>query len=340
MEVLNMSHVSHEESLLSKRTLPQLEIIDEVQVEEFSRSTSDEEKSSIIKPPTLIELAFSLFLTSLSLFIRSLKSVSKTVFSYFVYHPSHATIIIALSLVISLLTITGTQLHEQLMLSRISEQSIDAIVLGSRFTREYTPETAFRRGTQEFLNVGAPEWMQREAIRAVLFQARRQGLSVIDQAVLLATVEIESGFNSMARAPSTSACGLFQFVRGTGQLFGLKHNECMDPNKNAEAGVLHYIQNYENSVADKVQHLTGPEKLFAVFENTYYLHHDGPFSSNPSPELKATVLSGVAFLFRAYEVLLEDEIRQQQTPSFMDSFSNEFWRIVDIVSVRLSALAS
>ena len=69
-----------------------------------------------------------------------------------------------------------------------------------------------KRGAEEFLRVGAPVWAQREAVRAVLFHARKAGLSKEDQAVLLATVAVESGFNPSEKAPSTTACGLFQFV--------------------------------------------------------------------------------------------------------------------------------
>ena len=34
----------------------------------------------------------------------------------------------------------------------------------------------------------------------------------------------------------------------------------------------------------------GAELVLRLFELSYYLHHDGPHSSNPSNELKAKVL--------------------------------------------------
>jgi len=181
------------------------------------------------------------------------------------------------------------------------------------------------------LRVGAPEWTQKESVRAVLFHARKAGLPLVDQAVLLAVVEVESGFNPMARAPTTTACGLFQFVRATGNNFGLSRSECMNPWLNARAGVQHYLYNYQRRVGTHVEGLPGAERVFRTFELSYYLHHDGPDSRRPSNDVKATVLSGTQFLFKAYDALQKEAQSKQQAPTFAERFAENVWEVLNAI---------
>ncbi len=252
----------------------------------------------------------------------------KSVFGYLYRYPSHAILNLLFLGVISLLVVMGSRLHDRFVLSQISESTISRIIEVSRYTRDHDSEEVSRIGVSSFLRVGAPEWMQREAVKAVLYHAKLEGLSIVDQAVLLATVEVESGYNPMARAPTTSACGLFQFVRGTGQLFGLSPSECMDPWRNAEAGIQHYLANYREKIEPKVAELRGPEKIYQTFVASYFMHHDGPDARVVSPEVKTVILDGTNFLFRAYQVLKDEEQSATKRPSFLDSFSEVFWEVV------------
>lgn len=261
----------------------------------------------------------------------------KSVFSYLYHYPSHAILNLVLLGVIAVLAVMGSRLHDRFVLSQISESTISRIIEVSRYTRDYNSEEVNRSGVSNFLRVGAPEWMQRESVKAVLYHAKRQGLSIVDQAVLLATVEVESGYNPMARAPTTSACGLFQFVRGTGRLFGLSPSECMDPWRNAEAGVEHYLANYRDKVEPKVAELRGPERIYQTFVASYFMHHDGPDARVVSPEVKTVILDGTNFLFRAYQVLLEEEQNAVRRPSFLDSFTEVFWEVVTPVAQMLES---
>lgn len=244
----------------------------------------------------------------------------RTCVLYLIRHPVHAVLNVAFVGVITAMVMTGSDLHQQMILSQISEQTVDKVVSGSRFSRDFNSEELSSESMRELLRVGGPRWMQRESVRAVLFHARKAGLSIEDQAVLLATVDIESGFNPMARAATTSACGLFQFVRKTGEMFQLPPSSCMDPWLNAKAGVDHYLYNYERRVAAQVAGLQGAERAFRTFELSYYLHHDGPDSNNPSNDVKATILGGTQFLFKAYRILLDEAASKHEVPSFADRF--------------------
>jgi hypothetical protein len=249
-------------------------------------------------------------------------------------HPAHTTFSLLLLAIISLLAVTGAQIHEDLLLSKVSDSSVEKIVEASKYTRNFTYAGEKSRGKSEFLRVGAPVWIQKEAVKAVLFHARKAGLSIEDQAVLLATVEVESGFNPSARADTTSACGLFQFVKATGDSFNLSQSDCMNPWLNARAGVAHFVKNYQRSVESKIEGLTGPERVFRTYELTYYLHHDGPNATRVADSVKATVVSGTQFLFKAYRILLEEGASRQKAPTFFERFSNNFFNLVQkIMSV-------
>lgn len=244
----------------------------------------------------------------------------KTFLSYYSKHPIHALLNTTLLVALVVVIMTSSTLHEQLFLDRMTGETVRRVAEASRFTREYNSEKVKNRGLKEFLQVGAPRWSQEASVRAVLYHARQKKLSIEHQAVLLTIVEIESGFNPVARAPTTSACGLFQFVRGTGKLYELSDEDCMNPWLNAQAGVRHYVDNYKKRVEPDTSTLEKAEKVFRLFELGYYLHHDGPNSSNPSNDLKATILGGTQFLLQVYSIL-EDEMRsREKVTSFVDEF--------------------
>ena len=178
--------------------------------------------------PLYILLGLSVKETFVSLFKSAVWS-TKQFLSYIKFHPNHAGAVALLFALIALLFITGQRLHDTLALSRISDDAVEQIALASRFQRDFNPASVSRSGTRALLNVGAPDWVQHESIKAILTEARKADLSLHHQAALLATVDIESGFNPMARAVTTSACGLFQFVKRTGEAYNLSPKVCMNP---------------------------------------------------------------------------------------------------------------
>ena len=277
---------------------------------------------------------------SLQSALQSAVWFSKICWLYLVNHPSHAAIGIVVAAALTVLFQTGQNLHEQVASRQISETSIDQIVSRSRFGKSYSPGKVAKSGAQAFLNVGAPTWIQKEGARAVLAMAKKHELELHHQAALLATVDIESGFNPLAKAPTTTACGLFQFVRRTGEAYGMNQDNCMNPWVNADAGIRHYLDNYRNRVEDKVQDLDETERLFRTFELGYYLHHDGPNSSNPSKDLKAIVLNGTPFLLHVYEVLKREQDNQVEVPSYWDTLEAKATKLLDPVTQLASKVTS
>lgn len=305
----------------------------------FTAATAPTEAKS---SPSASHEILGIIYISLYAFWRALCFVGKTIFRYVHHHPFHAMFNLIVLLGVALVIVTGSEIHKQLILSRISDQTIDKIITGSRFTRNFNSVAASREGTREFVGVGAPKWVQKESIRAILYHARKAGLSVEDQVVLLATADIESGFNPLARASSTSACGLFQFVQRTGQMFDLEPTDCMDPWSNARSGVEHYMKNIEQAISPKVKDLTGVERAFKTFELSYYLHHDGPNSTNPSNDVKALVLGGSQFLFSAYNILKNEAESEKNAPTFGQIFSQNLLKLFDEIysTVVPSAIAA
>jgi hypothetical protein len=251
-----------------------------------------------------------------------------TLSTYVIHHPVHFVLNVVLTVAMLVLLATGAALNEELIAQRLADRTAEEIAAVSRFTRSYSLADIDSRGSREFMRAGAPSWMQHESIKAIIEGSREAGLSLEHQSVLLATAEIESGFNPMARAATTSACGIFQFVKATGAAFGLKDSDCFDPWKSTEAEIAHYRQNYERRIEERVAHVEGPERLLRMFELSYYLHHDGPLSKDPSDEVKATVLAGTPFLFKVYEVLEADEEYRRLEPTFVDRFRERFDSVV------------
>lgn len=266
----------------------------------------------------------------------SLSWCASIIWRYIRHHPSHAVFNVFIVFVFGLLALTGERFREQLLLSQIPDVTVDELIRASSYRREFVSPELSGKGSDEFLGVGAPPWAQREAIRAILYYARRGGLSLTDQAVLLAIAEVESGFNPMARAPTTSACDLFQFVKGTAALYGLSQEQCMNPWINAQAGIAHYRDNYQRGVESRVANLRGIEKLARTFEFSYYLHHDGPNSSNPAAEVKSVVLGGMPFLFRAHIALEKEFNSAEQVPTFLESVWRTFYELLDSIRSRFS----
>ncbi len=256
--------------------------------------------------------------------------------AYTFRHPFQMAVNVILTASLVIMAITGSEINEKVILSQISEDTVLQMIEASKYNRGFNNEELKRDGARELTAVGAPAWVQREGIRAILYHARKASLPIEDQAVLLAIANIESGFNPLAQANITTACGLFQFVQATGEMVSLKTAECMDPWKNAAAGVNHFIANYNQRVRPYVENLTGPERAFRTFELSYYLHHDGPASSNPSNEVKAIVLDGTQFLFVAYHTLLKEQESEKSAPTFSGLFTARMWSLIVGLKERFS----
>jgi hypothetical protein len=106
------------------------------------------------------------------------------------------------------------------------------------------------------------------------------GLPEIDQAMLLAIAETESGFNPDAKAATTSASGVFQLVKATAESLGVFRTQVFNARENIRAGVKLY-QEHQELIEEKYPEVKGDDKLALL----YALHHDGPTLSYGGLEL-------------------------------------------------------
>lgn len=109
---------------------------------------------------------------------------------------------------------------------------------------------------------------QRASIEAIRSAARAAGMTLDQEAMVLAIARHESGFNPDAAAGTTSAHGLGQFIRATGAAYGLTDASRWDIHAQAKALVAHTMDNFE-AVQRKG---LGPEYVYAR-------HHDGSFDN-------------------------------------------------------------
>src|SRR5262245_58669433 len=84
----------------------------------------------------------------------------------------------------------------------------------------------------------APE-AQEMSVRAIAGALAQARLPIDLSAMVLAIARVESGFNPFSEHPISTACGLFQFVEGTWEVYQPSRETCFDPYVNAWAGVQH-----------------------------------------------------------------------------------------------------
>lgn len=114
----------------------------------------------------------------------------------------------------------------------------------------------------------APMEAQRASINALRAAAREAGMTREQEAMVLAIAYVESGFNPDAAAGTTSAHGLGQFIRKTGDAYGLTDANRWDIHVQARALVELTLDNY---MAAKRQGIRS--------EYVYARHHDGSFTN-------------------------------------------------------------
>lgn len=153
---------------------------------------------------------------------------------------------------------------------QVLHELLDVGRVDSRTTQD--PE-AWRRWGQV-----APEG-QESAMRAVIdaLTGARPPLSVA--ASILAIARVESGWNPYSQNPTSTACGLFQFIKATWQLYSDNRESCFDPGVNAWAGVKHITMLYESHVQERIAPLalvtTEMERVEWTYRMLYAYHYHG-----------------------------------------------------------------
>jgi hypothetical protein len=126
---------------------------------------------------------------------------------------------------------------------------------------------------------GVPVEHQASAIRAVVdaLAATRPPIGVA--AAILAIARVESGWNPYSRNPTSTACGLFQFVRATWAAYETEQDRCFDPRANAKAGVKHLLGLYQTRVGPRIEPLllvtSEAERLAWTYRMLYAFHYHG-----------------------------------------------------------------
>lgn len=110
--------------------------------------------------------------------------------------------------------------------------------------------------------------VQRASIEAIRAEASKAGMTMDQEAMVLAIAYVESGFNPDAAAGTTSAQGLGQFIRKTGAHYGLSDGNRWDVQEQARALVEHTMDNY-----------AAAERAGLGDEYVYARHHDGSFNN-------------------------------------------------------------
>jgi hypothetical protein len=156
----------------------------------------------------------------------------------------------------------------------ISEKVLQELVAVERVEAgiPHDPEAWLRWG-------GAPVEHQESAMRAVIdaLSVARPPIDVA--AAIFAIARVESGWNPYSRNPTSTACGLFQFVRATWESYDDVQDRCFDPELNASTGVKHLIGLYQTRVAPRIALLvpitTEGERVEWMYRMLYAYHYHG-----------------------------------------------------------------
>jgi hypothetical protein len=112
---------------------------------------------------------------------------------------------------------------------------------------------------------GAPKSVQESIIKKIIDVGRTLQATDEEIAYSLATARFESGFNPYAAARSSSAYGLGQFIKKTGEAYNLNEENRDDVDMQVQALVEHTIDNFR--IASNKNYSKA---------HVYALHHDGP----------------------------------------------------------------
>jgi hypothetical protein len=168
------------------------------------------------------------------------------------------------------------------------------------------------RAPEEWLRWGgAPVEHQTSAIRAVVeaLSATRPPIGVA--AAILAIARVESGWNPYSRNPTSSACGLFQFISATWASYEPSQERCFDPKANASAGVKHLVGLYQTHVAPRLTLLvpitTEAERVAWTYRMLYAFHYHGEGApvaeGGGSPAVQTVADAGLPTLQEYFTVL-------------------------------------
>jgi hypothetical protein len=149
------------------------------------------------------------------------------------------------------------------------------------------------------------------AVRAVVDALSKARPPIDLSAMILAIARVESGFNPFSENPTSTACGIFQFVEGTWESYADTRDRCFDPYVNAWAGVRHLSKLDVARLGEARQLLRGvPDEVQRteyLYRLLYAYHYHGirsVFASiGGSLEAQTAADAGVPYLKRYFSIL-------------------------------------
>jgi Transglycosylase SLT domain len=124
--------------------------------------------------------------------------------------------------------------------------------------------------------------------------AKEEGLSTDQQAIFLATIDVESGFNPDAANRKSSASGLGQFIDDTGAAYGLDGTNNFKIEDNARA-LAKFMKKETLPFAERKS-----DNFAEIASWSYAYHHDGGKKQDKSDGLAVGRKAGVAAKAEAY----------------------------------------
>jgi GH24 family phage-related lysozyme (muramidase) len=130
------------------------------------------------------------------------------------------------------------------------------------------------KGNNEYTHTGTTTKIANftisEEVRNAIVNAQKNVSPQIPDGYLFTIAAQESGFNPNAKASTSSAAGLFQFIKSTGKLYGLDvsrepTSNVFDPQMNANAAAAFTVDNYNRLVAVGVTTPTATDLYVAHF---------------------------------------------------------------------------
>lgn len=262
--------------------------------------------------------------------------VIRHVATYYWHHKLRFCTDMVLALLLVAVGITGNDAYERMVGAQVKKELIADIDQHASVKRNFRRDVA-ADNPREILKVGAPTWLRQIGIDELLKGAIGAKLDTVQTAVLLAIADIESGFNPLAKARDTTACGVNQFLTETGEQFGLSETVCFNPGPNTRAQIKHFKRIINQPrVLRVLQGKTDQERLVFMFREVYCRHHDGVNMKFCSETAGAMTAKSLPMLFGAYKVLHDAHDRAADAHFFYAVYNT----LEDMHSWALSRITS
>lgn len=200
----------------------------------------------------------------------------------------------------------GAQLMESLLVRTQPQGRLPNVALGSLYLLPIGGGSCDLSGYQLRGNSrawgDAPLNVQRQVVTDLIDATA--DLPLIDRAIILAMVRVESGFNPDAANPASSAIGLFQMIRRTAQGLGYNHLDLFNVESSISAGIKLFTEEYVKRGRQLLVGLSDQERAIKI----YNLHHDGLPMVKSGVELESTQIAKeqiLPFLDSFKELILE-----------------------------------